>query len=242
LDVRCAAAGLIDRCVRLLRGLRQLRGLGHVRGVHHLHGLRRVWGLHDVRGLRHVLLPGRRQVRGPRRVGRLPGLRLVRRRSTAAAVGLVLVLAGGLVDVVPVAAQAGVPGGRMDTGAQHRAVVRAETYREVANFLAGWREAWNARDHAALARMYHDEASVRFPGGVVVQGRDPVLDAIAEAAAASPRMAMADVDFDSDGQTAMLVTRYTFQRDDRQHTGLATAVLVRAGRSWRLRMHVFGET
>jgi uncharacterized protein (TIGR02246 family) len=136
-------------------------------------------------------------------------------------------------------AQAGVPGSRLETGRDHRATVRAEAYRSVARFFAEWREAWNSGDARALARLYTDDATLRLPGQVLVRGKEPVENAIRAATTSTTALAMSDVDFDSNGEWAVLVARYTVTRDGKLVEGVMTAVMFGRGSSWRLRAHTF---
>lgn len=156
---------------------------------------------------------------------------------------LAAVIAGGLLfgPAKPASAQAGVPGGRIDSAREHRAAVRAESYSTVAGFFARWREAWNEGRTDVLARLYLDDASARLPGQSLVQGGEALGSAMRDAVARFKPIAMSDVDFDSDGQTSVVVSRYFMERDGVHVTGIVTAVLIRAGRSWRLRMHIFDE-
>jgi hypothetical protein len=52
---------------------------------------------------------------------------------------------------------------------------------------------------------------------------------------------MADVDFHTDGETAILVSCYFTRQKGRDVTGVVTAVLLRTSRSWRVRVHMFDE-
>src|SRR5262245_5717917 len=52
---------------------------------------------------------------------------------------VVLLLLGGMPRAV--VAQAGVPGGRLETGSAQRAADRAEAYKSVSKFFDEWREA-----------------------------------------------------------------------------------------------------
>jgi ketosteroid isomerase-like protein len=144
-----------------------------------------------------------------------------------------------LAAVEPAAAQ---PGGRLDSAQAHRAAVRAEAYSGVAAAMFDWNDAWRRRDARALARLYDAEAAARLPGQSFVRGRDPLARALRDAVAAGSRVAMTDLDFDSDGATAVLVSRYRIEGAGPPVTGIATAVLVlhRSG-GWRFRTHVFGD-
>jgi ketosteroid isomerase-like protein len=136
-------------------------------------------------------------------------------------------------------AQAGVPGSRLENGSDHRAAVRAEAYRSVAKFLAEWREAWNGNDSQALARLYTDDATLRLPGQQIVQDKASI-DSTAQAAVRSAaRLSMIDLDFDSDGQRSILVSRYVLQREGHLVEGIMTAVMYAHRSSWRLRVHTF---
>jgi uncharacterized protein (TIGR02246 family) len=141
----------------------------------------------------------------------------------------------------PAAAQSGVPGGRIDTAREHRARVRAEAFASVAEFLGRWREAWNGGDADALARLYAADASARLPGQRMVQGSEPLAAALREAVAAGTPISESVIDFESDGETAAVVSHYYMVRDGRSIAGIVVALLVRSGRSWRLRMHVFDD-
>jgi ketosteroid isomerase-like protein len=156
--------------------------------------------------------------------------------------GSVLV-AGALLMLLaaPASAQSGVPGGRIDTAREHRARVRAEAFASVAEFLARWRDAWNGGDANALARLYAAEASARLPGQRMVQGSEPLGAALSEAVAAGTPISESVIDFESDGETAAVVSHYYMVREGRSITGIVVAMLVRTGRTWRLRMHVFDD-
>jgi uncharacterized protein (TIGR02246 family) len=108
-------------------------------------------------------------------------------------------------------------------------------------FMARWREAWNSRDTTALERLYLDDASARFPGQRMVRGREPFAEVMRQALRSGTTISMSDIDFESDGETAVLVSYYFVRRDGENVAGLVTAVLLRVRSGWRLRMHVFED-
>lgn len=150
--------------------------------------------------------------------------------------GVVLVLT---VAPVAVKAQSGIPGGRLDTGRDHRARVMAEAYGGVAGFFAKWREAWNDGDADALMRMYTDDATVRLPGQLIVRGQEPVEGVVRASIGAAATISMSDVDFDSDGERSTLVARYVLRREGHMIGGIMTALLHKYRSGWRIRVQVF---
>lgn len=143
------------------------------------------------------------------------------------------------VSVTNAAAQEGVPGGRIGSGREHRALVRAEAYSSATAFLAKWRELWRAGDVDALIKLYTDDASLRLPGQRVVRTKTPLKNALRSALSNGAPIEMSNIEFDSDGEIAVLVSCYLTRSGGTEISGVVTAVLYRSGRSWKLRMHMF---
>ena len=141
--------------------------------------------------------------------------------------------------VTRAAAQEGVPGGRLESAREHRALVRAEAYSSASQFLARWRELWRQRDVEALIKLYTDDAALRLPGQRVVRTKTPVSNALRAAITEASSIDMSNMEFDSNGELAVMVSCYLTRRAGQDITGVMTAVLYRTGRRWKLRMHLF---
>ena len=158
---------------------------------------------------------------------------LVTIRSYLIATGLLAVL------TATAHAQAGVPGGRMDAARDQRAQVRAEAYISVASFLSRWRALWDGRNAAELVKLYTEDASVRLPAQLMVRGRGPITAMLQTAVGSASSPTMSDLDFDSNGEIATVVSCYFTRIDDREVTGTVTSVLYASGRTWRIRLQMF---
>lgn len=134
----------------------------------------------------------------------------------------------------------GQPGGRLESAPAHRDAVRAEAYAGVAYAFATWQDAWNSGDVEALARVYHDDAVARLPGQAFVNGKRGLVTSLPDALSDHPRLLMTDLDFESDGVTASVVSRYAFERGA-PPAGIVTSVLVLGRNGWRFRVQVFGD-
>jgi ketosteroid isomerase-like protein len=171
-------------------------------------------------------------------LGRAEPLFPTQRAKTRAAFGvllLVLLVSGPATAF----AQEGVPGARLPSGADHRAALRAEAYRSVARFFAEWREAWNSGNAQALARLYTEDATVRLPGQALMRGKGPIETTLRAALASGARLSMSDVDFDSDGERSILVSRYILRREGHVVEGVMTAAMYGYRSRWRLRVQIF---
>lgn len=147
-----------------------------------------------------------------------------------------------LCSAAPLAAQGNV----LDFGGERRSseqnAYRSGVGRYVNDTLELWRAAWNADDPDLASLRYARNARLTLPGGVEVEGRPAIREALARFLAARGAVNLRVLRFETSGNLAYRMDQVALQGENGAvETLTAMTVLRRDGpREWTIEAQVFG--
>jgi uncharacterized protein (TIGR02246 family) len=145
----------------------------------------------------------------------------------------------------PAAAQV-VPGAPTINWDRDRNEYNMEVLKAFNEVMQAWRDGWQNEDAAAMAALYIDAASLVLPGTELIQGRDSIRSELSKALPGVLEVRTGLSEFLASDRMAYALGPFWYRMRDgdttRTQIGTYVAILLREGRTWKIRSHVFSST